>query len=571
MNLGGRAVSKIALLSNSTIDMIADMLKKIHTVYYSAGFNIWQQEALDASSEFYKSQPEVTFILLYYDPYSDRQNNIDQYREMIHSWLCAIRQISNLLPKMPLFVSSLDICDKLCAAYSDNQFHKEVEAEWIGTLEEWKKEGAEIYILPVSEKIADIGRDQFYSRKMWYLGNMPYSMTGINAIADLICNACSSINGMRKKCIAVDLDNTLWGGVVGEDGIDGIILSEHKEGACFKDTQRLLLKMKKQGVLLVVLSKNMIDDVYEVFEKHPDMVLKKEDFVKIIANWESKASNIKKIAAELNIGLDAFVFLDDNPVEREQMKAECPEVVVADFPKDTSLLPEMVYKIYTQYFKMLRTTEEDAEKTQMYHNQAKRAKVMEQASNVEEYLTNLEIEVDIHFMREEEERRVVQLLHKTNQFNTTTKHYTEKEVHELGESPDSAVVTAYMTDRFGEEGLIAVMILLFSGDTAEIDNFLMSCRVMGRKLENVMIKAVSQWIMENRKEIKNISALYIKTRKNKPVENLYNSLGLRKIEEKEENKEVRKKYKIEIEELTDKKIYYARWKFFEKLYEGKRE
>ena len=196
---------------------------------------------------------------------------------------------------------------------------------------------------------------------------------------------------------------------------------------------------------------------------------------------------------------------------------------------------------------------------------------MEQASNVEEYLTNLEIEVDIHFMREEEERRVVQLLHKTNQFNTTTKRYTEKEVHELGESPDSAVVTAYMTDRFGEEGLIAVMILLFSGDTAEIDSFLMSCRVMGRKLENVMIKAVSQWIMENRKEIKNISALYIKTRKNKPVENLYNSLGLRKIEEKEENKEVRKKYKIEIEELTDKKIYYARWKFFEKLYEGKRE
>ena len=555
---------KIALLSNITIDIIADMLKKTYEVYYPAGFNIWQQEVLDSSSEFYKYQPEAVCIVLYCDPYSE-QDETEQLRTMISSWLCAIRQISNQLSKIPIFVSSLDICSKACATYSDRQFNNEIEAEWIHALEKLNEEGREIYVLPVSEKINDIGRNNFYSRKMWYLGNMPYSITGIKAIADLIYESVSSVKGMRKKCIAVDLDNTLWGGVIGEDGIDGITLSEHKEGAQYKNTQKLLLKMKKQGVLLAILSKNNREDVNEVFEKHQDMVLKKDDFVEKIINWEAKSKNIKRLAAKLNIGLDAFVFIDDNPAEREQMKAECPEVTVPDFPKDTSMLPEMVKEIYIRYFKTLRTTKEDTEKTQMYHNAAKRAAVKQQASTVEEYLSNLNMNVDVHLMTESEEKRVTQLIHKTNQFNTTTKRYSEEEVHGLGTNPNSAVMTAYMSDRFGDEGLIAVIILLFSGETANIDSFLMSCRVMGRKLEHIIITAASQWIKENRKEINYITASYIRTKKNKPVENLYDILGLEKISENKKEEEYNKTYKIEIRKLPHEKIIYAKCKFFENI------
>lgn len=555
---------KIALLSNITVGIIADILKKTCEVYYPAGFNMWQQEVLDLSSDFYRSQPEVVYILLYFDPYIEKQDEIEQFRMIIDSWLCTIKKISDQLPKIPIFVSSLDISNKICSTYSDCQFSKYVEAEWIDALEKLNQEGREIYILSVLEKIIDIGRNRFYSRKMWYLGNMPYSMTGIKAIIDLIYNSFSSIKGMRKKCIAVDLDNTLWGGVVGEDGVDGLILSDHKEGARYKDTQKLLLKMKNQGVLLVILSKNNIEDVYEVFEKHQHMVLKKEDFVKIVVNWEAKSLNIKRIATELNIGLDAFVFVDDNPAEREQMKAECPEVTVVEFPKDTAMLPEIFKDIYERYFKVLKTTIEDLNKTQMYHNKIKRAQIMQQVSSVEEYLSNLDIKVNIHFMKEEEEKRVTQLINKTNQFNTTTKRYSEEEIHQLGKNSNSSVVTAYMSDRFGDEGLISVMILLFSGDTVNIDSFLMSCRVMGRKLEYVMMMAVKQWIMENRKEIKYVSASYIKSKKNKPVENIYDVLGLKEVTENKRDEAI-KSYKVEMKDLSYVDNYYYEVKLFENI------
>lgn len=509
---------KLAILSNVTIDMVSMSLKKEYEVYQPSGFDAWQQEVLDSQSGLYCFKPEAVYILLYADEYNEKTGQMVLWEE-------SIRQISVNLPQIPIFVSSIYIKEQSVRSYGEIGDADKKKGEWMDTLRRLRQEGMEVYLLPVEETAARIGYNHFYSNKMWYVGNMPFSIVGIKAIVELIKESYHSIKGMRKKCMAVDLDGTLWGGVIGEDGVDGIILSNHKEGQRFKDVQKLLLDMKNHGVILAALSKNNQEDVEEVFEMHPHMLLKKEDFIALEINWNSKAENIKKLADRLNIGLDAFVFLDDNPAEREQMRAMCPEVVVLDFPKDTSMLAGAVEDAYIRYFKTLGSTREDSLKTLMYQRNIKRAEVKEQAGSLDEYLRRLGIQVDIQIMTSKEEKRVVQLINKTNQFNLTTKRYSEDEVCRLADSSDSVVITAAMRDTYGDEGLVAVMILKFNGAKAEIDSFLMSCRVMGRKLEDVMISAVGDWLRTTRPEILRLNALYMKTKKNSPVEELYEKLG----------------------------------------------
>ena len=506
---------------------------------------------MDSQSGLYCFKPEAVYILLYADEYNEKTGQMVLWEE-------SIRQISVNLPQIPIFVSSIYIKEQSVRSYGEIGDADKKKGEWMDTLRRLRQEGMEVYLLPVEETAACIGYNHFYSNKMWYVGNMPFSIVGIKAIVELIKESYHSIKGMRKKCMAVDLDGTLWGGVIGEDGVDGIILSSHKEGQRFKDVQKLLLDMKNHGVILAVLSKNNQEDVEEVFEMHPHMLLKKEDFIALEINWNSKAENIKKLADRLNIGLDAFVFLDDNPAEREQMRAMCPEVAVLDFPKDTSMLAGTVKDAYIRYFKTLGSTREDSLKTLMYQRNIKRAEVKEQTGSLDEYLRKLGIQADIHIMTSKEEKRVVQLINKTNQFNLTTKRYSEDEVLRLAESSDSVVVTAAMSDIFGDEGIVAVMILKFDGAKAKIDSFLMSCRVMGRKLEDVMVSAVGDWLRTTRPEVLRLNAPYIKTKKNAPVEELYEKLGFsikRRIGD--ENREgFMKEYTILLKDMDVMKSVY---------------
>ncbi|MDT3386358.1 MAG: HAD-IIIC family phosphatase, partial [Bacteroidota bacterium] len=337
---------RVALLSNVTVDLLASMLKKNHEVYLSAGFDTWQQEILLSSSGLYSYRPEAVVILLYSGAYSweDKSSGF----QLIDEWCSVLRSLSYNLPSTPVFISSIDVKEN-CHFGSDLRLERLFENYFIEQVEELHRQVANYYILPVKELVTRIGRDNFYSAKMWYVGSMPYSMKGLAEMDNLINRYISVTKGMHKKCIAVDLDNTLWGGVIGEDGVDGIILSEHKEGARYYDAQRLLKWMKNQGVMLAIISKNNTEDVEPIFG-NPAMVLQHEDFVAEIINWEPKSANIRKLATTLNIGLDSFVFLDDNPAEREQMKAECPEVAVIEFPKDSSLLPETIIKMYYDYF-----------------------------------------------------------------------------------------------------------------------------------------------------------------------------------------------------------------------------
>jgi len=286
--------------------------------------------------------------------------------------------------------------------------------------------------------------------------------------------------------------------------------------------------------MLAILSKNNVEDVEPVFS-HPDMLLRHEDFVAEVINWEPKSANIRRLARDLNIGLDAFVFLDDNPAEREQMKAECPEVAVVDFPKDSALLPEALDKAYADYFLSLEVTGEDAKKTAMYRAESQRKAELSAATSVEDFLKKLEMVMDIHFMTDEEEKRVTQLANKTNHFNVTTKRYSEEEIHSLASSKGSDIITVHMADKYGDQGLVAVLILKYEGDEAEIDTFLMSCRVMGRNAEIEIASNIKELL--EKKRVKTIRATYLKTAKNAPVAELFEKLGFDVLSSSEERKD----------------------------------
>ena len=513
---------RIALLSNVTADLLAGMLKNTEEVYLSPGFNTWQQEIIEPTSGLYAFKPEAVVLLLYVEPYTDIWNDKEKGCNTIEELVGVIKMLSVNLPGVPVFVSSIDISNVAIHYGSEVRLEGFLENYFTDHIQQLQESGCNVYVLPVKEAVLELGRKTFYSPKMWYVGSMPYSLKGLAAIAELIIRYMAVTKGARKKCIAVDLDNTLWGGFIGEDGVEGIQLANNKEGALYKDTQRILKKMKEQGVMVAVLSKNNVDDVESVF-KHPDMVLQHEDFVAEIINWEPKTVNIRKLATDLNIGLDSFVFLDDNPAEREQMKAECPEVAVIDFPKDSSQLPAVVAKAYDEYFFTLEVTGEDLKKTAMYRTEAMRKTEMSSAVSMKDYLKKLEMTMDIHFMKPEEEKRVTQLINKTNQFNVTTKRYSEEEVHRLAAAEDTDIITVHMADKYGDQGLVAVLILKYAGTAAVIDTFLMSCRVMGRNAEVEIMAQVKKMLQA--KSIQTVKAAYIKTAKNVPVMDLYERLG----------------------------------------------
>ena len=532
---------RVALLSNVTVDLLAGMLKKTADLYLSAGFDTWQQEMIMPTSGMYDFKPEAVVVLLHAGSYD--WTDLESGLQMMDEWCGAFSALTSNLPGVPVFISSLDISIK--AHYgAELRIEEKLENYLIERVQELHGNGANIYILPVKDAIADLGRNNFYSSKMWYVGSMPYSMKGLSVLNELIVRYISVTKGMHKKCIAVDLDNTLWGGVIGEDGVEGIQLSNHKEGQRYYDTQKILKKMKDQGVMLAILSKNNVEDVEPVY-KHPDMVLRHEDFVAEVINWNPKSANIRQLAKDLNIGLDSFVFIDDNPAEREEMKAECPEVAVIEFPKDTSQLPETVEKAYNDYFLSLEVTGEDAKKTAMYRAESQRKAEMSSATSVEDFLKKLEMVMDIHFMKDEEEKRVTQLTNKTNQFNVTTKRYSEEEIHSLASSDTSDILTVHMADKYGDQGLVSVLILKYEGDEAEIDTFLMSCRVMGRNAEIEIVSKVKELLV--RMGVKRVRATYLKTAKNAPVVELFEKLGFDILSTSEE----RKDYSASIESLPN--------------------
>lgn len=329
----------------------------------------------------------------------------------------------------------------------------------------------------------------------------------------------NSISLKRKKCLVLDLDNTLWGGVLGEEGIEGIKIGGDYPGKAFLYWQEALLDLSKSGVILTVCSKNNEQDVLDVWEKNPFNVLKKEHFAAYRINWTDKATNIKELASELNIGLDSFVFVDDNPTERELIKQMLPMVEVPEFPTQPYELMPFFKQLVEDYFKVYSVTDEDKKKTEQYKQNAARAQAQASFTNFDSFLESLDIQITIEAANEFNTQRIAQMTQKTNQFNLTTQRYTDADVRGFVDA-GWKVWCISVADKFGDNGITGTIMVTPEG---AIDTFLLSCRILGKGIENAFVKKILSLLANAGFET--ISAKYLPTAKNAQVKNFWEKVG----------------------------------------------
>lgn len=370
-----------------------------------------------------------------------------------------------------------------------------------------------------------LGSSEFADARMWYLAKMSMQTETLPYAAELVLDIVLATQGRIKKCVITDLDNTLWGGVIGDDGIDGIQLGELGTGPAFSALQRYLKALRERGILLAVCSKNHEETAKEPFLHHPDMVLRMEDIAIFVANWENKAQNIRYIQETLNIGMDSLVFLDDNPFERNLVKGLLPEVTVPELPEDPALVPEFLEGLHL--FEAAGYSDEDSGRTAQYRAEANRRAVQSTYADYDAYLTALEMRAAIMPFDPFHYARIAQLTQRSNQFNLRTIRYTESEIEALAANP--RYVTRYMTlsDRFGDHGLISVVILKKQEDAMFIDTWLMSCRVLRRGVEQCLFDAIVALTLEQ--GYTRLRAEYLPTAKNKMVEHFYDECGMTPI------------------------------------------
>jgi FkbH-like protein len=384
------------------------------------------------------------------------------------------------------------------------------------------------YFLDLDQVSGTMGRSSFYDMRRYFWTKQPFGELGCVELSRHLWAGIRALTTGPKKVLVLDLDNTLWGGVVGETGPLGVALGESADGDAYRAFQKHAKELTSRGVVLALASKNNLKDALEPFEKNREMVLTLEDVAAYEINWEPKGTTIARLAKTLNLGLDSFVFFDDNPAEREQVLQALPEVEVVDVPEDPS---EYVRALQAGlWFETTGLTEADAMRAAQYAVERQRRELEQSATSMEDYLRSLEMVADVREIDEGDLQRVVQLLAKTNQFNLTTRRHTREDVLELLGRPSSIGITVRVRDKFGDHGLVAVLIgVPEADDSLKVDTWLMSCRVIGRTVEQFCFRTL--WERARALGHRRLVGEYIPSAKNALVVELYDTLGLRRIEE----------------------------------------
>lgn len=562
----------ISIMGNYTIEYIAKKLEEklniesINNNVYIPGFSQYNQEILDASSQLYKISPDIVFLLLQGEQLFKHVYEIE-FLEKEESFKYAelnkiFEDIRTLLDTLLNSLDSTIIMNNFVVPFYsplgilDNKVKLGLK-EFISTLnhklEEYSYNNRKLFIFDYNSLFAYHGFKESFDYKMYYLAKVHEKKNFIEVLCDYYLAYIHSLMGLNKKCLILDLDNTLWGGIVNEDGIEGIKLDIDGAGKCFWDFQNAIHDLYKNGVILAICSKNNYEDAINVIENHPYMVLRREHFASIQINWDEKYRNIKKISEELNIGLDSIVFLDDSLYERDQVRNALPMVSVPDLPKDTARYNEMLREL--KFFINMNITEEDKARNEMYASNIKRNNESGKFENVEDYLKSLEMELIIEEANTFNLPRIHQLINKTNQFNMTTKRYGMEEIVSMMNRNDFDIYCFNLKDKFGDNGIIGVVILKYETETCFLDTFLLSCRVLGRKVETVILKfIVEKCLVRN---VNKIEAFFYQTQKNKNLRYTYKEHGF-KI--KEENPEFISYY------LDDLKIETTKIKLIKALF-----
>jgi len=492
INPTGLKSINVAFLSTYTMDLLSPYLvveaasRGLYINPYFGPFNQLEQQVLDSESDLYKLQPDVIIIAI------DREFNVE---ERLQGLLGGIRRSTKAT--VVVFNQTLvanENISRTCEHFTNT------------------------YIFDYEKIVFNFGYNHWYDPKLWYLGGIPFGAEAQLELGRQIARYLHALYFPPCKCLVVDLDNTLWGGVLGEGDVQ---LGGGYPGNVYQDFQRRLLSLKDRGTLLAIASKNNESEVLEFFQNNQDCILKLEDFVAFQINWQDKATSLVNIAKEINIGTDALAFFDDSPVEREWVHSQLPEVTIIEVPKSPSYYIRALEE--SEAFDQVGVTEEDQKHTQFYQEEQARKQL--QTSTVEEFLQQLEMEVTIGHIDSKTMPRVVQLIGKTNQFNLTTYRYTQSDVQEI---LDCGAVGLWMRvkDRFGDLGLVGVAIAIPIVDTWKVLTFLLSCRAIGRRLETELLNTLICEIREQGGKC--ILGEYIPTPKNVPVSTFYRDHGFEK-------------------------------------------
>lgn len=530
----------LAVIGSSTLEPLAacidvkTRLDGFQTSTFVGGFNTYRQEALDQKSLLYKAKPDV--IVLSVDAESvlgqmfltkfvrASENERVSLRNSLVSSIAAVIEVLEKNTSAIILVNNFIVPIFSPLGIVDNKqktglksFFDSANTALAGSFMKSNR----VFIVDLESISSGFGKSRIINWNTWYRGSVPFSEDFTPVLADEYLRYIRALRGRTKKCIVLDLDNTLWGGIIGEDGLEGIKLSNTSPGIEYVDFQRSLLSLYNRGVILAICSKNNLDDALKVFHEHPYQVLKEEHFAAMRINWQNKAANISELAKEINIGLDSMVFFDDNPTERAQVSQTLPEVLVVELPKNPRLYRETLENL--NVFDVLSLTKEDLVRGEMYAGKRKREELEQTAESIEDFLRTLNLKVKINAVDDFDTPRVVQLINKTNQFNLTTRRYTDADVRQFRESKDAIVYSMAVTDKFGDEGVVGVAIVKIKNADWWIDSFLMSCRVIGRSVETALLAK----IITDARAVKAMRIIgeYIPTKKNPPAADFYERHG----------------------------------------------
>lgn len=393
---------------------------------------------------------------------------------------------------------------------------------------------AGLFILDAAGLAANVGLSNWHDATLWNMAKLPFGQNYVPIYADYVCRIIAAQRGKSRRCLILDLDNTLWGGVIGDDGLEGILIGQgDATGEAHLNVQQVALGLRERGVVLAVSSKNEDAIARLPFREHPDMLLREEHIAVFQANWSDKASNIRAIAQALSLGLESMVFLDDNPAERLQVRTELPEVAVPELPPDPALFGRTL--LAAGYFEAIVFSEEDSKRAAFYQQNAQRAALLD-PSDMEGYLRSLNMEITFAPFDATGRARIAQLISKSNQFNLTTKRYSEAEVKQLEEDKNVFTRQIRLADTFGDNGMISVVVCRMLEEAWEIDTWLMSCRVLGRCVE----EAVLQDLIGNARKAgaSKLIGSYIPTARNIIVKEHYQKLGFTRTASRANGEEV---------------------------------
>ncbi len=502
---------------------------------FEAEYNQVERQFLDPSSELY--QTDAYFIVLFQSTHKlgekhsllspSQQESLAEERLAFVASVCENPMLAS---KKIICLNYPEIEDTVFGSYATkvtSSFTYQVRKLNMGLMD-LSQRYANLFICDIAGLQNKLGRDMMFAPNVYVSTEMVLSIDALPYVASRVMDIICAIKGQFKKCLILDLDNTVWGGVIGDDGLEGIQLGHGLGiGKAFTEFQMWVKKLKQRGVIICVASKNNEDTAKEPFEKHPDMVLKLEDIAVFQANWETKVDNIRTIQRILNIGFDSMVFLDDNPFERNIVRENIPGITVPELPQDPGEYLEYLYS--QNLFETASYSQADKDRTKQYQVEAQRVSLQKTFSNEADFLKSLDMTSVVSGFNKFNTPRVAQLSQRSNQFNLRTVRYTEADIEALGKDPDVIDLSFTLEDKFGDNGLIAVIIMKKQDEeTLFIDTWFMSCRVLKRGMEDFTLNTMVEAARE--KGYKRIVGEYLPTPKNKMVENHYPSLGFQKLE-----------------------------------------